>query len=399
MVVVFDDKRSEDTMKCPVCESEVFEYHAVCPICNYFGLHKDFANDDEASAWERYVLKYYRALWLRKKQKPSPSVQLESKEAIAVFQKYFSDDGHKYRLYIDSIQVDRHKIHDLHEMRISSAQFAKALNDSSSLFSAPEDIVDKAEQWKGRYTGIEINTKYLQIGFMEGSDPNPQTYYTYGHEHYWIEYLLEDNIVSLFLVPKKEDGLKDYLCSILFSESEQKNELITVLEFLKCGNAPFSKLFDDSVFCLNELRNEEITYDAYFRNGPIKPIVFYAEVTEFNEDNDEFTKDHGLCKITIRVSGAKDKHVPNIKDLFANEVRHDMCIDMVRMLKPNGPFGCHHYTPLRENEHNYDFYMNREQKLLYSGTLQEHIQFKFEDELLMQQVFNYLVILNTYWLI
>lgn len=384
-------------MRCPVCESEVFEYHAICPVCNYFGLHKDFANDDEASAWERYVLKYYRALWIRKKQKPVPAVDLESKEAIAIFQKYFSDDGHKYRLYIDSIQMDRHKVRDLQEMKVSSAKFAKALNDSSPLFSASEDIVDQAMQWKGQYTGIEINTKYLQIGFLGGEDHKTIINYIYGHEYCLVDYLIEDSVVSLFSVPKKEDGLKDYLCSIFVPDVEQKRELITVLEFLKCGSEPFSKVFDDSVFCLNELKNEELTYDTYFRSGPIKPMIFYAEVSDFDDDNDE-TIEHGLCKVTLSVTGGRDKSAPYMERLYADGSQYQLHIALSRILKPNTGFGHHSWNPLRENEHDYDFYLDREQKLMYSGTLQKYTIYKFEDELLMQQVFNYLVILNTYWI-
>lgn len=385
-------------MKCPVCESEVFEYHATCPVCDYFGLHKDFANDDEASAWERYILKYYRALWIRKKQKPVAAVDLESKEAIEIFQKYFSDDSHKYRLYIDGIQMDQQKIDDMHEMHLSSAKLFKTLGDNSSIFSVPEKIIDETVYWKGNYTGIEINTKYLKFGFMSNQNIKPNTLYNYGHEYYEIEYLTDENIVSIFLVPKKEDGLKDYLCSILISNNEQKNELITVLEFLKCGVAPFSMPFDESIHCIDEFRNEDLTYETYFRYGPIKPLIFYAEVSDFSEDSEEMIQDHGLCKVTISVTGSGNKSAPKIENLFADEEQYTLREDLTRILKPNEGFGYHSGGVLRENEHWYDYYLDRKQKILYSGTSQEYRKYKFEDELLMQQVFNYFVILGTHWL-
>lgn len=384
-------------MKCPICGSEVFEHYAICPVCNYFGLRKEFANDDEAAAWERYVLKYYRALWARKECGTEPSINLESKEAIAIFQNYFSDDSHKYRLHINSIQLDHQKVQDMQKAHVASATFAKALSDCSSLFSAPPDVVSKATKWQSKYTGIEINTMYLKFGFMEGHNSKSQIYYNYGHEYYSVDFLIDKNVVSVFLLPKKDDELKDYLCSVFFSDIAQMNEFVTVLEFLKCGNSHFSKPFDDSISCILECKNEELTYDTYFRYGPIKPLVFYAEVSDFDEDNDELI-DHGLCKVTISVPGTGNRPAPRIEDLYVGEKPYDIQIDLTRILKPNKGFGYHQWGPLRENEYDYDFYLDRKQKVLYSGTVQAYRKYKFEDELLMQQVFNYLVILSTYWL-
>ena len=375
-------------MKCPVCESEVFEYHSVCPVCNYFGLHKDFANDDEASVWERYVLKFYRVLWLRKGLKPSPTVNLESKEAIAIFQNFFSDDSHKYRLYVDSIHVDRHKTYVMHETHTRLSKAYDSLSQSATL----EFVVDKSVLWKGSYTGIEINTKYLRFGFMDGQKSKPQTFFSYGHEHYWVDYLVEENVVSIFLTPKREGGLKDYLCSIALSDTTQKNEFITVLEFLKCGDAPFLMPFDGSIYCIDELRNEDLTYDTYFRHGPIKPLVFYAEVSDHNEDDDEY-EDYGLCKVTISVEGTKYKPVPKIEDLHSDGNTYGLRVDLARTLTEGGEHG---WRCLSASEHDYDFYLDRKQKNLYAGTGLSYRKYKFEDELLMQQVFNYLVILNTY---
>lgn len=385
-------------MKCPVCESEVFEYHTTCPVCNYFGLHKDFANDDEVSVWERYVLKYYRAVWLRKKQKPAPAVNLESKEAIAIFQKYFSDDGHKYRLFSDSIRIDYEKRDWAYDTNLSSAKLFKKLSDNAPVISVQSDLVASARDWNAQFTGIEINTKFLKIGLMQNHNMNPQYFWNYGHEHYWIDYLVEENVVSIFLTPKREDGLKDYLCSIVFSDTTQKNELITVLEFLKCGEEPFSMPFDESIHCIDEFRSEELTYDTYFRHGPIKPLVFYAEVTDFSEDGEEMIQDHGLCKVTISVNGSGSKPAPKFENLFTEEEPYILHEKLTRILKPNEGFGYHQWGFLRENERWYDYYLDRKQKTLYYGTLQEYRKYKFEDELLMQQVFNYMVILSTYWL-
>lgn len=385
-------------MRCPVCESEVFEYHAICPVCNYFGLHKDFANDDEASAWERYVLKYYRALWIRKKQKTVPTVDLESKEAIAIFQKYFSDESHKYRLYSDSIKIDYEKRDWAYDTNLSSAKAFEQLGNNEPLVSVPPDLVTHAIDWNAQFTGIEINTKILNIGFMQNHNVNPQFFWDYGHEYYWIEYLVEENVVSIFLVPKREDGLKDYLCSIQCTDTTQKNELAIVLEFLKCGDTPFSTPFNESVHCLDNFRDYDLTYDTYFRDTPIKPLVFYAEVTDYCEDDEKVILDHGLCKVIIKVEGSGNKPAPKFEKLYVDENPYRLHEELIRILKPNEGFGYHQWGYLRENEPCYDYYLDRKQKLLFSGTSRKYRKYKFEDELLMQQVFNYMVILGTYWL-
>lgn len=392
-------------MKCPVCKTEIQEYHTVCPVCNFFGLHRDFINVEDAVEWERTVLTYYRALWLRKQQAQPYFINLETKEAIEVFQRYFTNESHKYRISIsdglpdDFISVSQDKAKRAYEATVSSAQFAHKLSENSTLFSAPDDIVSKARNWDCEFSGIEINTKYLKFAFIRGNNQSPQYYYSYGYDSYEVEYDVADHNVSLY-VKSTADNKREYICSLSIPDSAKRNELLIVLEFMKCGNGYFSEPFDMSVNCVDEFAHEELTYDTYFRGKAIKPLVFYAEVSSFNEDNplgDSF-EEHGLCKVALSVRSSGNNKVPHIEELYSDSVQYDLHIDITRMLKPNGPFGYHTLTPLRENEHDYDFYLDRKRKILYSGTLEEYMQFEFEDELLMQQVFNYLVILGTYWL-
>ncbi len=392
-------------MKCPVCKNEIQEIYSVCPICNYFGLNKDFINIEDAIEWEKSVLTYYRALWLRKQAGQNCCVNLESKEAVEIFGRYFTNERHKYRILEDAknsdyiITVNSEIAQKFYGTKLSGAKFAKALDENSPLFSAPRDIVEKAADWDQHFTGLEINTKYLKVAFMSEGNVHPQYYLDYGHEYYQVDYTINVNIVSIYMKPTTNDD-KEYICSIIIKDDSKRSELLTVLEFLKSGNGHFIEPFDESVLCVNELANEELTYDTYFRNGSIKPLVFYAEVVDYNEDNEpnEMIEDHGLCKVSLSVSCANSKVPPNIMEMFENGSTPQLRIDKHRILKPNLGFGYHSWTTLDKEKSNYDFYLDRRCKTLYWGTLQEYTKFKFEDELLMQQVFNYLVILGTYWI-
>ena len=53
-------------MICPVCKNNIQEYYSVCPICNYYGLHQEFLNIEDALIWEEQELPYFQALWSRK---------------------------------------------------------------------------------------------------------------------------------------------------------------------------------------------------------------------------------------------------------------------------------------------------------------------------------------------
>lgn len=392
-------------MKCPVCKTEIQDYYTVCPVCNFFGLHRDFVNVEDAILWEQTVLPYYRALWLRNQQPQTPSVNLETKEAVEVFQRYFTNESHKFRITIndglpdDFISVSQDKTTRAYEATVSSALFNQKLSETSTIFSVPEDVVSKARNWECKFSGIEINTKYLKFGFISGNSGTPQYYYSYGYDSYKVEYDIEDHNVSLYVKSTVNDK-REYICSLSIPNSIIRNELIAVLEFMKGGNGFFSEPFDMSINCVDEYAHEELTYDTYFRDTAIKPLAFYAEVSSFNEDDPfgESFKEHGLCKVVLSVRSSGGNQVPRIEELYSDSVQHNLHIDITRILKPNGPLGYHTLTPLRENEHNHDFYLDRKRKILYVGTLEEYMQFKFVDELLMQQVFNYLVILGTYWL-
>lgn len=393
-------------MICPVCKNDIQEYYTVCPICNYYGLHQEFLNIEDALIWEEQELPYFKALWLRKNTGCANTINLETKEAIEVFNKYFTNTDHKYRIYFDAdnsqgfINVSSKIAKSFYSSNLSSAKWAKNLSKNSSVFSASNDIVEKAEVWDVKFTGIEINTKYLSFAFMKEGNKNPQFFCDYGHANYRIEYMVEKECVSIFVVPVENESAKEFICAISTRNTVQYNELIVILEFLKAGSGHFQEPFDTTVLPVDEFSNEELTYDTYFRNGPIKPLTFYAEVSDFEEDNEpeEMLEEHGLCKITLRVTDLTGNPAPNIEDLFVGDNQYQLITDMVRILKPNGPLGYHSYSMLNEDNRSYDFYINRKKKTIYYGTPRDYRKFQFEDELLMQQVFNYLVILNSHWI-
>lgn len=49
--------------KCPVCKSTCKETDNMCQTCGFTELHVEFINVEEATAWERNVLRPCRALW------------------------------------------------------------------------------------------------------------------------------------------------------------------------------------------------------------------------------------------------------------------------------------------------------------------------------------------------
>lgn len=393
-------------MKCPVCKTEIQEIYSVCPVCNYFGLNKDFINVEDAIEWEKSVLTYYRALWLRKQTEQYSSVNLESKEAIDIFGRYFTNENHKYRIYEDKensdclLNVATKFAKQFYDANLSSAKFTMNLVNSSPIFSAPDNIVETASDWDQHFSGFEINTKYLKIGLMRNGNKNPQFFLNFGHDDYIVDYTVSDNNISIYLTFRNKEQAKELVFSVSIKNDDKKNEFLTILEFLKSGNGHFWEPFDEKVLCVNEFAHEELTYATYFRDGPIKPLVFYAEVVDYNEDNEpnEMIEDHGLCKVSLSVSCTNSKVPPNIMEMFEDGSKPQLRLDKHRILKPNLGFGYHSWTILDKEKSNYDFYLDRRSKTLYWGTLQEYTKFKFEDELLMQQVFNYLVILGTYWI-
>ena len=51
-----------------------------------------------------------------------------------------------------------------------------------------------------------------------------------------------------------------------------------------------------------------------------------------------------------------------MEELYADAEPYDMSVDLVRIIKPNEGFGYHSWGPLRENENNYDFFLDRKKQ-------------------------------------
>ena len=311
-------------------------------------MHKEFINIDDAIDWENNVVAYYRALWLRERDSKLPYVNMRTRKAIEVFQKYFNDKSHKYRLLI-----------------LEENGYIKLLPSATRM------------EFEREFRCMEINTKFFSFRFTDkdrlpgGTDYSIQC----GYEYYQIDYTLQDNVITIFSQSKEEVEDKRAICEIKLPTDLQRDELLTVLEFMKGGNGLFTDLFDMSVNCVDEFRNESLTFDTYFRGPSVKPLVFYAEVSFFDEDyplGDSF-REKGVCKVSLSIHAPKGEKVPDIWQLFLSEGQYDLHLEVESLTKPAKPLGNHTYTPIRRNEYNYDVYLDRRKKVVYSGTLQEYI--------------------------
>lgn len=364
-------------MKCPVCKSEIDDNNYVCPICNFYDLHKDFVNLDDAITWEKTVLTYYRALWARKQTGDACSVNLTSAKAADIFQRYFSETSHKYRLseedgfprgFIDT-RADPFEKH-------TEGNFKTVLSPDCPGF-------------------LEINTKFCQFTFR--ASKNSCSYCnTFGYDGFDLKYVVIEDLISIYLQSQDSTEKPYFVCTLNIEDEQKRTELLTVLEFMKAGDGYFTNPFDDRMRCWLELKDDSLTYDTYL-HPIVRPLVFYAEVFSFSEDNDLAICNTGLCKISISVGAIGDEakfSEPTLKKILESEEEYTLLISSQSVSTGEKSHFC---KMLRSSSPEYNVFKNADRKSVYLGTLMEYTQFKFEDEFLMQQVFNYLTIILAHW--
>lgn len=346
-------------MRCPICKSEIDDNCGTCPVCDFFGLKQEFLNIEDAIHWEKSVLPYFRAIWLRKKHPDSCEINLSSSRALHVFEKYFSESSHKYRL---------------------NEETGKCIITN---------IAPGIKNWLGHPTYLTINTKYQKI---ELCNSNVASAWDYTKDE--IKYAIDGALVSIYMKCSSGDQL---VCSLKIENLQLREELQTVLEFAKAGTEHFTYPFDEARNSCLDLNHADVTYETYFSGDSVKPFVFYAEVEDYREENapGEEISVRGPCKISISVSDASSRKVPAFNAIYNDECWLNIRIDRVpeteKWLLPQGVF-----EPIRHDSGN-DVFLDRRRKILYIGNLLEYHAFRFEDDLLMQQAFNYLALIGSCW--
>lgn len=350
-------------MKCPVCKTEVEEHHTICPICDFFGLHIDFVNKEDALHWKRSVLPYYQAIWKRKQFEDSPQINLSSAESIAIFEKYFSDAHYKYRLEVG--------------MNSNNATILYAKKMSLKSYS-----VDS----------IDINLKYRVLEIVADGISFIHTYCEND-----IYYSLNGNVVAIYY----DSAKKDCVCAVEIDNELKLKEFITVLEFARAGTTHFTFPFDSDKRSWKSLSQDDITFTEYFRGDLIKPLTTRAEVSDFYESEKfgEQLRDRGLCEITINVSSSDKKDLA-FADIYDNDSSLFIGIDRVNETqKWILPQGIH--IPLNKDENTLmydgDVFINEELNTVYIGNWKKYTAFCFEELAQAEQMFNYVAMIGPCW--
>lgn len=346
-------------MKCPVCKTEVEEYHAVCPTCDFFGLHMDFLNKEDADYWKSSVIPYHQAVWARKQQGDVSKVNLSSANSLDIFQRYLSDKRYTYQL----------KVNDgCHILYVKQLNFKNQHIES-----------------------IELNTKYQEVIISsEGME------FVWSFKAKDIFYSLSDSIVSIYFDLEK----KDCVCAVKVDDNKTRIDLITVLEFMRAGTSHFPLPFDSSKKSWDDLYQEDIVINEYLSGKSISPLSFYAEVIDFDAKTMSPHPRRGQYKISLKVLADSSNTPIAFEDIC--DTKCSLFIELNEVNEtliwpwPQGisiSLGQSFDTLLYDG----DIFINKQMKTVYIGNLKKYTAFRFDDLLLAQQMFNYIALVGPCW--
>lgn len=338
-------------MKCPVCKVELNSSQSSCWNCGFNDLRTEFINLAEAEEWKRNSVGAYQfnrvILQIEKRNRGLASFMREKFDlARNIIDRFFREDSHIYTL--------------------------------------PDVSVETAN---GKADTFIINTKHVIIATQSLENGVPTTRQSIIGEKL-LGFNIDINRGFVGIYADLSNGSPVRIADISELTKSQVTELYIVLSLSKLPDLFFEYPFDDTVIPNENVQKPEMVWDSWFdKENGFYGITTYVYRKTHDDMTGEDEVNDGVCKLDFSFS------VSNKEAFFAASQYQKF--KMLRSINveasiENGENVRTSYVPDKLSD---ELYLNRDNNSIYIGSCHSYECWRFVEDGMAQNVFNYLATL------